>query len=84
MHVKESRRRRNVGTLYLLGCFKLKLCLVSRAEEVDLLSNGLLDSLTAGSEKLSGIEALALKILACLNVLTGCSSEGELALGVYL
>ena len=59
-----------------------ELSLVCRAEELDLFLNGSLDCLNAGSEKLSGVKALTLKILACLDVLTGSSSESELALGV--
>ena len=66
-----------------VNCFlKLFLCLVDRAEQLHLLFDGSLDSLEAGCEKLSGVEALALEILACLDVLSGSVSESELALGV--
>ena len=68
----------------LVNCFFLKLflCLVDRSEQLHLIFDGSLDSLEAGCEKLSGVEALALEILARLDVLSGSVSESELALGV--
>ena len=66
-----------------VNCFlELFLCLVDRSKQLHLLFDGSLDSLEAGCEKLSGVEALALEILACLDVLSGSVSESELARGV--
>ncbi len=54
------------------------------AEELHFFFNGSLDSLEAGSEELSRVKALALKILAVLDVLSCSFLEGELALGVNI
>ena len=77
-------------TAFLLGCSKhQRRCGINsrrqlliehiqalgvRAEQLHLFLNGSLDSLNAGSEKLSGVKALALKVLACLNILS-CSIQ---------
>ena len=54
------------------------------SEQLHLLLYGILNRLEAGSQKLTGVEALALLILAFLNILTGSGCEGKLALGVYI
>ena len=64
--------------------FRRYLSLAYRAEEFHLLLNSRLDCLKAGSEELSGVEALALQILACLDVLSCSRRESELALCVYV
>ena len=47
------------------------LCLSHGSEQLHLLLHGILDGLGSGSQKLAGIKALALLILACLDVLAG-------------
>jgi len=61
-----------------------ELCLANRAEEFHLLLNSSLDSLCTGSEELSGVKALALKVLACLDVLSCCCCKCKLALCIYV
>ena len=60
----------------------LRLSLANRTEQFHLLLNLSLDSLGTGCEELSGIEALALEILALFDVLSCSFLEYELALGV--
>ena len=48
----------------------LRLSLANRTEQFHLLLNLSLDSLGTGCEELSGIEALALEILALFDVLS--------------
>ena len=52
--------------------------------EFHLFLNSSLDSLCTGSEELSGVKALALKVLACFNVFSCCCCKCELALCVYV
>ena len=59
-----------------------RLCFAYGAEDLHLLLDLCLDSLGAGSEQLSGVEALALLVLACLDISAGSLSEYELALRV--
>ena len=61
-----------------------QLCLVNASEELHLLLDLSLDSLESGSEKLSGVKALTLLVLACLNVAACSVSEYELALCVNI
>ena len=69
--------------LYSQCLFKhLSSSLVVGTEDNDLLFDAVCDSLCAGSEKLTRIEALALEILAGLDVLPGCFRESDLALSV--
>ena len=49
---------------------KSKLCSANRTEEFHLFLNCSLDSFEAGSENLSGVEALAYEILAFFDVLS--------------
>ena len=58
------------------------LALAGAAEQLDLLLALVDDGLRAGSQQLAGVEALALLILASLDVLAGGLSEDQLALGV--
>ena len=58
--------------------------LIGRTEQLDLLFYLVHDGCSAGSQELSRVEALALLILACLDVLSGCLCEYELALGVHV
>ena len=64
----------SVETLFCSGALE--------AEDLSLLLNGLHDSVGTGLQKLTGIKALALSVLACLDVLSGSLCEGKLALGV--
>ena len=52
-----------------------RLGLVDRAELLHELLGAGDDGLATGLEELAGVKALALLILACLNVLSGSSSE---------
>ena len=58
------------------------LALAGAAEQLDLLLALVNDGLSAGSQQLAGVEALALLILASLDVLAGGLSKDQLALGV--
>ena len=58
------------------------LCLAYAAEDLHLLLDCGLDGVYAGSENLSGVEALAGKILAGLDIASYGSGECDLALGV--
>ena len=58
------------------------LALAGAAEQLDLLLALVDDGLRAGSQQLAGVEALALLILASLDILAGSLSEDQLALGV--
>ncbi len=83
MYIRKSRRTPKVRrqNYYAVA---LNSSLANRAEGCDLLSNLSLDSLEAGSEKLSGVEALALKVLALFDVLSCSFLEYELALGINI
>ena len=81
--------KRRAGTadasLCLLLCPVLRCAesgLVDGTEQLHLLLDGRLDRLEARCEELSRVKALALEILAGLDVLSGRLSKGELALGV--
>ena len=58
------------------------LALAGAAEQLDLLLALVDDGLSAGSQQLAGVEALALLILASLDILAGGLSKDQLALGV--
>ena len=58
------------------------LALAGAAEQLDLFLALVDDGLRAGSQQLAGVEALALLILASLDILAGSLSEDQLALGV--
>ena len=58
--------------------------LIGRTEQLDLLFYLVHDGCSAGSQELSRVKALALLILACLDVLSGRLCEYKLALGVYV
>ena len=61
-----------------------KSSLANRTEQFHLFLNSSLDCLEARCEELSGVEALALLILASFNVATGSFLECQLALCVYI
>ena len=77
---KQQKARRHCT--FGLGICVLKSGLVDGAEQLHLLLDGGLDGLGAGSKQLARVKALALLILAGLDVLAGGVCEGELALGV--
>src|SRR5699024_10073251 len=56
--------------------------LAGAAEQLDLLLALVDDGLCAGGQQLAGVEALALQILAGLDVLAGGLGKDQLALGV--
>ena len=69
--------------LVLSSCSLLGLSgFADGTEELHLFLDGGFNGLHAGSEYLSGVEALALKVLACFDVLSCSCRESELALGV--
>ena len=68
--------------MWIVFGYGLGLRFTDRAEEFHLLSDRRLDGFTAGSEQFSRVKALALEILACLDVLTGSIGKGELAFGI--
>ena len=84
----QKKRPRRVGDSNVAGplCCSLvereDLALAGAAEQLDLLLALVDDGLSAGSQQLAGVEALALLILASLDVLAGGLSEDQLALGV--
>ena len=59
---------------------EIRLSLANGAESSDLLGNLCLDSFETGVEELSGVEALALKVLALFDVLSGSFLEYQLPL----
>ena len=61
-----------------------QLRLVDGAELLHELLGASHDGLATGLEHLAGVEALALEVLAGLDVLTGSSSEDELQVGVHV
>ena len=56
--------------------------MLAAAEQLDLLANRLHDGVGTGREQLAGVKALALLVLAGLDVGAGSLSKDELALGV--
>ena len=57
------------------------LALAGAAEQLDLLFALVDDGLSAGSQQLAGVEALALLILAGLDIFTGARRRTELYAG---
>ena len=67
-----------------LTLFLIELSLAYRTEKLHLFLDGCLYSGCTVGEQLSRGTALALKILACLDILTCCLGKSELALGIYV
>ena len=65
-----------------MHAYERKLRFADRAEQFHLLFDFRFDRFGAGSEQLAGVKALALLVLAGLDVLAGRFSEYQLALGV--
>ena len=62
----------------------MQLSLVYRTEKLHLFLNGVANCLCAVCKKLTWVKALALKVLACLDVLTCCLLESKLTFCVYV
>src|SRR5699024_2672610 len=83
-HTKSPRRETPGGGFcgFAMGWGQERSGLVGAAEQLDLLADLLHDGVSARLEQLAGVVALALLILAGLDVGAGCLSKDELAVGV--